>query len=143
MVGVVRQLQHLVLKPHSRNKRFLFAAIQDEECVGALELTISVQQPTEPVQVELGVAPGQQSRGIGRELASYAVGFLRERGCAMLQAEAAVPDAQRVQSWTGMCPPEFGVAWTQLRQQMEEDVPVGALTRGDTVVDARLHRIVG
>lgn len=38
-------------------------------------------------------------------------------------------------SWVGACPDEHATAWAALGQQMEEDVPVGDLTRGDTTVD--------
>ena len=34
-----------------------------------------------------------------------------------------------VTSWIGACPEEVLESWTQLRAQMDEDVPVGDLTR--------------
>lgn len=37
-----------------------------------------------------------------------------------------------VTSWIGACPEEVLESWTQLREQMDEDVPVGELTRTAT-----------
>lgn len=177
-------LQQSVTNPHSRNKRFLFAAIGAGCCVGALELTIAVERPSEPVQIELGVAVDNQGAGVGRELASYAVAFARQQGCTTLQTEIFVPglqslesrrsgqfaarqgftvgnvedrflldlpwdhrgasslpvDAVRTQSWVGECPTEHEQGWAALEQQMEEDRPLGDLTRGDTMVDVARMR---
>lgn len=91
-------LQQSVANPHPRNQRFLFAAIDDGRCVGALELTITVQQPSEPAQMELGVAVDNQGAGVGRELASYATTFARQQGCTTLQTEIFVPGKQSLES---------------------------------------------
>ncbi len=173
------QLQHSVTIPHSRRSRYLFAAMRDGWCVGALEIAGQVDHPAEPVQIELGVARDHQGNGVGRELASYAVGFAVGHGHTTLQAEVSVPVGQALEStrsglflaragftvgnvedrlllelpwdgrgeraascpglvlssWVGACPGEHEIAWSALEQQMEEDVPIGGLTRSNTTVD--------
>ncbi|MEO8850969.1 MAG: GNAT family N-acetyltransferase [Allobranchiibius sp.] len=93
------QLQYSVTRPHPRSRRSLFGAVRARQCVGALEVTWRVDRRTEPAQVELGVAPGAQGRGVGRELAAYARAFARDQGCNVLQAEVFVPGAQELQEW--------------------------------------------
>lgn len=43
-------------------------------------------------------------------------------------------------SWIGMCPEELVEAWATLRKQMDEDVPLGALTRTDHHADVAAIR---
>lgn len=44
-------------------------------------------------------------------------------------AEVDPDPSMSITSWTGGCPDEVLRAWTMLREQMDEDVPVGDLTR--------------
>ncbi|MBO1767588.1 GNAT family N-acetyltransferase [Allobranchiibius sp. GilTou38] len=170
--------------PHPRRTRSRYAALDGPRLVGALELVSAVGDPAEPVQVELAVAPEAQGRGIGRDLASYALQFAKERGHSTLQTEVHVPGAQaleatrsgrflrdqgfqvgnvedrllldlpwdghgevdppsaevRVQSWVGACPQRYELEWAALKQQMQEDHPVGDLTRSDTRIDVERMR---
>lgn len=45
-----------------------------------------------------------------------------------------------VQSWVGAWPQRYEVEWASLKQQMEEDHPVGDLTRGDIQIDVERMR---
>ncbi|MBR7512842.1 hypothetical protein KC219_22045, partial [Mycobacterium tuberculosis] len=43
-------------------------------------------------------------------------------------------------SWIGMCPAELVESWARLRRQMDEDVPLGDLTRSDHHADVAAIR---
>ena len=177
-------LRHSVTHPHPRRTRFSFAAMEGGRCVGALEFAMMNDRPQEPVQLDLGVAPHAQGRGIGRELAEHARGLAGAYACSTLQTEVFASGDEAlgttrpgrfllaqgfrvgivedrllldlpwdgrgdgdspaqgvvVRSWSGACPQEYEVAWAALKQQMEEDHPVGDLTRGDTRVDVQQMR---
>lgn len=93
-------LRYSVTHPRSRSTRFMFAAMRGGECVGALELTIEVLQPGEPVQVELGVRVDQRGRGTGRVLASHGLRRVSSLTCRAPRCRRRVfaPAAQWLES---------------------------------------------
>ena len=176
--------RYIAIHPHPRRTRSRYAALDDAQCVGAVEIVADVEQPAAPVQVQLAVAPQWQGRGIGRDLASYALQLAAERGHLTVQTEVYAPagqalestrsgrflreqgfrvgnvedrmvldlpwggrgddgppsDGVQLQSWVGECPRRYEVEWAALKQQMEEDHPVGDLTRASTRIDVERMR---
>lgn len=184
MVGVVRGHPALLVDPRDRTAHVAMAALEAGVVVGGAELSLPLDEDTHTVSVELGVAPGHRSRGVGAALATRVVDLAAQQGRDVVQAEVFVPAGvdwaawpggrlahrfglrsvstedrflldlpvdperlrdletalpedllTRVASWFGPCPDEHLREWARMQTQMNEDVPMGELTRTSRTVD--------
>lgn len=100
-VSSLQELTDSLAAPSPVKRRIAVAAVDDDECVGALLLELPLQSDLRTAILGIWVPPAHRGRGVGTALWRWAEDRARTEGRTILQCEVHVPHGHTLATWPG------------------------------------------